>query len=208
MDNHSNGTQKALRGAAAAANIARGAATGGIYGAAAGAAKSFLPEIALLLCMTILIPMLVFTALPNIAFGYDSARDQDIVDFTGSAHALDRLYQDLAQKDQTVIDRLVEAVLPDFWTEGTAQYDSWSVTQDLGHTDRYWLIAIGSVRYRQDLYAMDGAALEALLYDKLTYSATLVERVLHISVQDMSPQAYMDALGFTQEEKDWAALLY
>ena len=43
MDNHSNGTQKALRGAAAAANIARGAATGGIYGAAAGAAKSFLP---------------------------------------------------------------------------------------------------------------------------------------------------------------------
>lgn len=208
MDNHSNGTQKALRGAAAAANIARGAATGGIYGAAAGAAKSFLPEIALLLCMTILIPMLVFTALPNIAFGYDSARDQDIVDFTGSAHALDRLYQDLAQKDQTVIDRLIEAVLPDFWREGTAQYDSWSVTQDLGHTNRYWLIATGSVRYRQDLYAMDGAALEALLYDKLTYSATLVERVLHISVQDLSPQAYMDALGFTQEEKDWAALLY
>ena len=208
MDNHSNSTQKALRGAAAAANIARGAATGGIYGAAAGAAKSFLPEIALLLCMTILIPMLVFTALPNIVFGYDSARDQDIVDFTGSAHALDRLYQDLAQKDQTVIDRLIEAVLPDFWREGTAQYDSWSVTQDLGHTNRYWLIAIGSVRYRQDLYAMDGAALEALLYDKLTYSATLVERVLHISVQDLSPQAYMDALGFTQEEKDWAALLY
>ena len=43
---------------------------------------------------------------------------------------------------------------------------------------------------------------------KDSYSATLVERVLHISVQDLSPQAYMDALGFTQEEKDWAALLY
>lgn len=207
-DHHSSGTQKALRAAAAAANIARGAATGGIYGAAAGVAKSFLPEIALLLCMTILIPMLVFITLPNTMFGYDSASDQDIVDFTGSAHALDRLYQDLDRMEQSVIDRLTAAVLPEFWVDGAAQYDEWSVIQDTGHTNRYWLIAIGSVRYRQDLYAMDSAALEALLSDRLTYTATLTGRVLHISVQDLSPEAYMDRLGFTQEERDWAALLY
>lgn len=204
-DHHSSGTQKALRAAAAAANIARGAAAGGIYGAAAGAAKSFLPEIALLLCMTILIPMLVFTTMPNTMFGYDSASDQDIVDFTSSAHALDRLYQDLDRMEQSVIDRLTAAVLPEFWVDGAAQYDEWSVIQDTGHTNRYWLIAIGSVRYRQDLYAMDSAALEALLSDRLTYTATLT---LHISVQDLSPEAYMDRLGFTQEERDWAALLY
>ena len=38
----------------------------------------------------LLIPMLVFTALPNIFFGYDSAVTSDIVDFTASAHGLTR----------------------------------------------------------------------------------------------------------------------
>ena len=45
MDSQSNTGQKAARAAAAAANIARGASYGGIYGAAAEAVKSFFPEI-------------------------------------------------------------------------------------------------------------------------------------------------------------------
>ena len=47
-----------------------------------------------------------------------------------------------------------------------------------------------------------------LLRFKLTYTASITDRVLHISVRDLTPDAYMDKLGFTQEEKDWAALLY
>ena len=71
-----------------------------------------------------------------------------------------------------------------------------------------WLIAIGSVRYKQDLNVMDGDALEDLLFGKLDYSASIADRVLNISVWDLTPEAYMDRLGFSQEEKDWAALLY
>ena len=41
MSNQSSSGQKAVRAASAAANIARGAAVGGIYGAAAEAVKSF-----------------------------------------------------------------------------------------------------------------------------------------------------------------------
>ena len=51
-------------GASAAVNIARGAAAGGVYGAAVEAAKSFLPELirlfVILLCVVLLVPMLVF----------------------------------------------------------------------------------------------------------------------------------------------------
>lgn len=71
-----------------------------------------------------------------------------------------------------------------------------------------WLIAIGSVRYKQDLNVMDDNALEDLLYGKLDYSASITDRVLNISVWDLTPEAYMTRLNFTQEEKDWAALLY
>ena len=55
---------------------------------------------------------------------------------------------------------------------------------------------------------MDDSAIEDLMYGRLTYSTSLVDRILNISVRDMSPEEYMVRLGFSQEEKDWAALLY
>lgn len=200
------------RAAPAAANIAKGAASGGVYGAALGAAKSFLPELIrlffILLAVAILLPMLIFTALPNVLFGYSSATDQEIIDFTVSAQKLDGIYQSMEQRNQSALSRLIDSILPNFWTDGTADYDDYSVTQDLGNTNRYWLMAIGSVRFKQDLYTMDEAAVESLLYDKLTYSTSLTDRILSIFVRDLTPEDYMNKLGFTQEEKDWATLLY
>ena len=54
----------------------------------------------------------------------------------------------------------------------------------------------------------DDDALEDLLYGKLAYSASITDRVLNISVWDLTPEAYMTRLGFSQAEKDWATLLY
>lgn len=34
--------------------------------------------------------------------------------------------------------------------------------------NKYWLMAIGSVRYKQDLYTMDESAIEDMMYDRLT----------------------------------------
>ena len=152
--------------------------------------------------------MLVFTALPNIFFGYDSAVTSDIVDFTASAHGLEAVYQSIEQKNRSVIDRLVESILPNFVAEDGPDYDDYEVEKSVGNVNHYWLIAIGSVRYKQDLNVMDEPTIEKLLSDKLTYTASITDRVLHISVRDLTPEAYMDKLGFTQEEKDWAALLY
>ena len=147
MDNQSNGAQTAARVAAGAANIARGAAYGGLHGAAIEAVKSFFPEIVkggvILLFVIILGPMLVFTALPNVLFGFNSAADPDIVDFTASARELEALYQNIDERNQTVIDRLVASILPNFWTNGVPDYDSYTVNQSLGAVNHYWLIAIG-----------------------------------------------------------------
>ena len=151
--------------------------------------------------------LLIFTALPNILFGFDSATAPDIVDFTASAHELEAIYQNIDQKNQSIIDRLVESILPDFMTDDEPEYDDDEVTKSLGNVNHYWLVAIGSVRYKQDLNIMDEPIIEKLLFDKLTYSASIKDRILSITVRDLTPDAYMDKLGFTQEEKDWAALL-
>ncbi len=213
MAGQSEKTEKVVRVATAAANIARGAAAGGLYGAAVEAVKSFWPEIVKLsIVLTLIIilgPMLVFLALPNVVFGYNSATDQDIVEFTDSAQNLDSLYEQVEAKAPSILERLVSAILPSFQlSDGTAQYDSYTVTEDLGNLNQYWLIAIGSVKYKQDLTVMDEKAVEELVYGKLTYTASLVDQVLNISIRDMTPEEYMNRLGFSEEEKEWAALLY
>lgn len=176
MSNQSSAGQKAARAASAAVNIARGAAAGGVYGAAVEAAKSFLPELirlfVILLCVVLLVPMLVFTALPNILFGYSSSTDQEIIDFTASAQELDGIYQNLDNYQQPAVLRLVNSILPRFWSDGEPLYDDYGVDQDLGYMNKYWLMAIGSVRYKQDLYTMDESAIEDMMYDRLTYIAT------------------------------------
>ena len=165
---------------------------------------SVLPKvISGVLAAVLLLPMLVFTALPNTVFGYSNATDQGVADFTASAQRLTNAYQDIERKKQSALERLVNAILPSF-----SDYDDYQVTDGSGGMNQNWLIAIGSVRYKQDLNVMDDDALEDLLYGKLDYSASITDRVLNISIWDLTPEAYMIRLNFTQEEKDWAALLY
>lgn len=155
------------------------------------------------LAALLLLPMLVFTALPNTVFGYSSATDQGVADFTASAQRLTNAYQDIERKKQSALERLVNVILPSF-----SDYDDYQVTDESGGMNQNWLIAIGSVRYKQDLNVMDDDALGDLLYGKLDYSASITDRVLNISIWDLTPEAYMTRLNFIQEEKDWAALLY
>ncbi len=55
--------------------------------------------------------------------------------------------------------------------------------------NKYWLMAIGSVRYKQDLYTMDESAIEDMMYDRLTYSTSLIDRILNIFVRDLTPRS-------------------
>ena len=165
---------------------------------------SVLPKvISGVLAAVLLLPILIFTALPNTVFGYSSATDQGVVDFTASAQRLSGAYQNIERKKQSALERLVNSILPSF-----SDYDDYQVTDGSGGINLNWLIAIGSVRYKQDLNVMDDDALEELIYGKLDYSASVTDRVLNISVWDLTPEMYMDRLGFSDEEKKWSELLY
>ena len=134
MSKQSSTGQKVARATSAAVNIARGAAAGGVYGAAFEAAKSFLPELlklsVILLFIVILVPMLIFTAIPNILFGYGSSADQDIIDFTATAVQLSSRYERLEAYHEPVLQRLLDSILPNFWSDGSPLYDDYNVSED------------------------------------------------------------------------------
>lgn len=203
---------------AALANIARGAATGGLYGAAAGAAKSFLPEIAkgavIIAVILLVLPTLIFTAVPNIIFGYDTAAAADIINLTDRAVQLDAAYKQMSAYSQSYIESMV--------AQANALYtpDETEVNSDLNNTNIYWFIAISSVAHRQDLYAMSESSIISMIAKRLSFSFNLFEtevgegeaatilRTLKVDIRELDPEALMDKLGFSEEERAWAGVLY
>ena len=57
---------------------------------------SILPKIISgVLAALLLLPMLIFTALPNTVFGFSSTTNQGVADFTASARRLSSAYQNI-----------------------------------------------------------------------------------------------------------------
>jgi len=206
-----------------AARIANGAASGGVGGAAVGAATTFLPELlkggALLISGVLLIPLLVFIGVPHIIFGYDNAEYDDIINLTDRAAYVDGLYQQLDAYELECIEAIVEQA------KNGEDYDDVDIESDVSNTNIYWLIAINSVAYKQDLYVIDEGTIRTLYSTKLKYSATagsheektidengdeVTETIstLKVSIRDLKPEELMDELGFTDEEKEWARFLW
>ncbi|MDR1330096.1 MAG: C39 family peptidase [Oscillospiraceae bacterium] len=211
----------AARIGAAIANISRGAAAGGLYGAAAGAAKSFLPELVkaagILLAVLILLPLLVLTALPNILFGFGGSASDDIISMNNSAEALGTAYDSADTYTQPAIDSLAADTQALF---DNTEFDSIEVSQNIGNMDKHWFIAITSAANAQELSVMDASTVERMTKEKLTSEWAIIpvttgegknaetSNVLKIDVRDLTPSELMDKLGFTQQQRDWATAIY
>ena len=223
QNNGGNGGRFAM----AAARIAKGAASGGLGGAAAGAVTSFLPEIikagAILVALALLIPLMVFIGVPHIVFGYDNAIYDDIISLTERATYIDTVYKRIENYSLEYIDSIVEQVKAEY-SEGDG-YDDVSVESEVSNTNIYWFIAINAVSYKQDLFAMNEATIKELVMQKFSFSAVVEEiekivldendeettvmiRTLKVNIKDLNPEELMDKLGFTDEEKNWARLLH
>jgi hypothetical protein len=216
----------AARIGSAIANISKGAASGGLSGAAAGAVKSFLPEmlkaVAIAIISVVLLPLLVLMALPNILFGFGSAVSDDVLAMNDGAKALGDAYDNTDTYTQSAIDKIVDGILAMFSEDDEAEtsYDTAEVAQNLGNMSDHWFMAITSVANQQDLSVMDASTVERMANEKLTYSWSLVPvttgdgedtetaNVLMIDVRDLTPDELMDKLGFTQQQRDWAAAIH
>ena len=112
MDEKESRGGKAAR---AAAHIAAALATTGPKGAALAAAEEAAPFliklIAGLLILLLLIPMLVFTALPNMFFGYEGSGPEDITHMTQQAMALGGVYMSLEDFENTQVDAIITSIL-------------------------------------------------------------------------------------------------
>lgn len=207
----------AARAGTAAAHIAHGAFTGGLHGAlfaAAAEAAPSLVKLAVALAVLLLgLPFLIFLTLPCFLFGYEGANFSDVSLMTQQAGALGALWGSQRSLEDAAIDRISASL-----TGKTIL----STEKELGNTNDYWLIAIASVAHAQEAGEITYDEAVTLMQAKLTYSLLPqyedvedengeIHQVLKgyiLKVTDCSPDALMDKLNFTEQQRQWATLIY
>ena len=204
-------------------NIIRAAAAAGLKGAAVAAVKETLPFLVKIafcvLVAVIVIPMAIFTALPNIFFGFDGSDRQTVVEMTAQAMQIGGAYMSLEDFENTQIDAVVTTLVNEYEENGT-EIDEIQVRSSFEDEDLYWLIAINSVLYRQDLTAMDTQQIRQLSSSRISYTPTFssivagegkdsrVVTTLVVDFEKLDPDDLMDDLGFDDEARTWAGALY
>jgi len=164
--------------ARAAAHILAALATTGPKGAAMAAAEEAAPFLikaaAGILALLLLLPMLVFAAIPNMFFGYEGSGTGDVTHMTQQAMALGGVYMSLEDFENTQVDALVTSLVDEYEEDGTA-IDEVKIESAFDENDLAWLIAINSAAYQQDLDTMGAESIRSFCVSRLTHEYSLLE---------------------------------
>lgn len=169
----------------------------------------------ILCAVLLLLPALVFTAVPNIFFGFESAGDSALVRMTEQAKALGGAYFSLEDFEKTQIDAVITSMVSEYESSGTA-IDRVELNNSMEEDDLLWIIAINSVAHKQNLEEMSAEDVRAFCLSRLSFSPSLessgegdaVTVTLKVDIQRLDPGQLMTDLGFDDEAKTWAGALY
>lgn len=94
--------------------------------------------------------MVIFTALPNIFFGYNSSGTDTVIQMTQQAMTLGGVYMTLGNFEGAQIDSVVTGIAAEYEKNGTT-IDHIVVSSAMTDDDLLWVIAINSAAHQQDL---------------------------------------------------------
>lgn len=125
-DKSRSGLQTAVdfaHAARAVKRIMQAAAASGVHGAAAATAREVFPlllkVLIAVLVVFIVVPMVIFTALPNIFFGYNSSGTDTVIQMTQQAMTLGGVYMTLDNFEGAQIDSVVTGIAAEYEKNGT-----------------------------------------------------------------------------------------
>ena len=196
--------------------IIRGALRGGLKGAAVAAVTEALPFLVKLtiglIIASVVIPMFVFSVLPNMFFGFENSPDEEQITMRTQALTVGGAYMSLETFEQTYRDSVVTSILGGYQDAGT-EIDNVNITSEFDEEDLCWFIAINSVANQQDLSVMRAENIQAMCISSLKYSTNVTtslvaEKTLKINFKSLDPEQLMDDLGFDEDAKTWAGAIY
>ena len=144
----------AARKIRAAVRVAKAASIGGIYGAAAAAAKEALPTLVKFavgfVVAVVVLPMLVISAMPNMFFGFETSEKDPQITMREQALSIGAAYLSLEDCEKTQQDAIITGEAAAYENQGVT-IDEIRVSSKFDEEDLCWYIAINSVAHKQDL---------------------------------------------------------
>lgn len=226
MENQENNRARtAAQLGAAAVNIARGAAQGGVAGAAVEGVKSFAPQLIKVLTGILFfffsLPLLIFVGIPSSMFGMPSVESADIRQMTDEAQIAADNYAGTQSNIQQHADYLLQ--------QAAMGYDDVQVSRKLDGFDSYWMAAISSVLHVQELTEINKTEVRNIVnrvVRQTTQAETYMEEEEYVHINEdgtteirtreverkrlivsqriATPEEVMAQLGFTNFERQWA----
>ena len=172
-----------------------------------------LSPIGLALCgfvVIIVITMAVFSAIPNIFFGYRSSDNERTIHMTRLASNIGTVCMSLHEFESTVIDAIVTSIAAEYEEQGVA-IDHIEVESRFDEESLQWFTAINSAAHAQNLEEMSVDQIKELCAARLAYTFSLFgeEKItLHITIHKLDPNEWMEKLSFTDDAKIWAGALF
>ena len=205
----------AARKIRAAVRIAKAASIGGIYGAAAAAAKEALPTLVKLVVgfviAVVVLPMFVISAMPNMFFGYETSEKDPQITMREQALSIGGAYLSLEDFEKTQQDAIITGEAAAYENQGVT-IDEIRVSSKFDEEDLCWYIAINSVAHKQDLSEMKPEEVQSLLISHLRHTTRLEssgnQTVLRIIFQPLNKDKLMADLEFDEDAKTWAGALF
>ena len=205
----------AARKIRAAVRVAKAASIGGIYGAAAAAAKEALPTIIKFVVgfviAVVVLPMFVISAMPNMFFGYETSEKDSQITMREQALSIGGAYLSLEDFEKTQQDAIITGEAAAYENQGVT-IDEIRASSKFDEEDLCWYIAINSVAHKQDLSEMKPEEVQSLLISNLRHMTRLessgARTILRIIFQPLDKDKLMDDLGFDEDTKTWAGALF
>ena len=206
MSNKS-GLQKAAGAAQhanALKNIIKAGMSGGWQAAAIEAAKAYAPQlikIAIIVAVVMFfLPVIIISSLPSVLFGWGDNPSQDLKDRKDYATTMESHYAQISSYKTTAITEIEDENSND---------DDTVTSEETGNSmDMFWYIAIDGVRHKQDVFNLNEDEIKQLIKDSFEVETERNGKNVSIKLTALSPDELMDKLGYTDEEKNWARLLY
>ncbi len=211
-------------------DIIRAFIQGGWYAAALQAVKHYWPQILGIALFLIFLPVIIFCCLPMMLFGFGSSTNTQISAKTAWAGTVSGYYDSynsyidewVENVQSTVIDGVGQNTEINSTTQNTG--DNHSVEYEVIFSgtkiQKNWFIALHSVTVNNNLDAVTEADVKSFskqcvsyttrLADENTENDTFDEEVTNmiLDIYYRSPDEIMAEEGFTEEEENWARLIY
>ena len=211
-------------------DIIRAFIQGGWIAAGLQVVKHYWPQILAIILFLIFLPVIIFCCLPMIFFGFGSSTNTEISAKTAWAGTVSEYYDSynsyidewVDNVRSTVIDGVGQNTEINSTTQNAGDYHSveYEVTFSGTKIQKNWFIALHSVTVNNNLNAVTEADVRMFSRKCLSYTTmpmdlnaendTDDEEVTNmiLDIYYRSPNEIMAEEGFTEEEENWARLIY